>query len=127
MGVNPFYKFLKPEDKLQISVCQYLRAQYPGVVIHHSPNEGKRSPFERFLFAILGVSPGFPDLLLMYRRRLIVIELKAVRKNGRSGTATPAQLDWLRLFHEANVPSACCWGFDEAKIFIDNYFAGLKS
>ena len=49
MGRNPFEKFLVPEDHLQMQVARYMAMQYPKVFWCHTPNEGKRSPYEQCL------------------------------------------------------------------------------
>lgn len=115
---NPFEKYLKPEDRLHIAVCNYLAHQYPGCSIHHSPNEGKRTLYQQWLIRMLRVSPGFPDLLLIYKYKMIIIELKAGKNK-----ATPGQKSWIDLLKASGVPSAICTGFDETKDFIDSQFS----
>ena len=118
--VNPFSRRLRPEDRLHASVCDYILFKYKGAVIHHSPNEGKRSAFERYLMTVLHVSSGFPDLLVFYQGKMIAIELKA-GKNKMS----PNQQKWIALL-SAYFPSGCCTGFDEASRFIDAELGGIK-
>jgi len=59
-GKSGFWKYVKGETQLQVSVTQYLSIR--NILFHHSPNEGKRSPFEQFLVKIMGTKSGFPDL-----------------------------------------------------------------
>lgn len=107
-------KYLGPEDRLQISVCTYIRLQYKGARVHHSPNEGKRGYVEQYKIRNMGVSSGFPDLLIFYNGKTIVIELKAGKNK-----ATDSQKDWLEFLASIGIPAAVCTGFDEAKTFID--------
>lgn len=116
--INPFSRRLRPEDRLHSSVCDYILFKYKGAVIHHSPNEGKRSAFECYLIKVLHVSSGFPDLLVFFNERIIAIELKA----GKN-TMTPNQRNWIALLNQY-FPARCCWGFDEATKFIDEQFGG---
>jgi hypothetical protein len=116
-----FFQFLKPEDHLHIAVCRYITAEYSGIKIHHSPNEGKRTPFQRWLISMLRVSSGFPDLLLIYKNKMIIVELKT-----DTGTATASQKEWITLLKESGVPSAICKGFDKTKLFIDDQFGPIK-
>ena len=51
---NPFHKYLGPDDHLQHQVITWLRYQHPKLRYHHSPNEGRRTPFEQFKFKYLG-------------------------------------------------------------------------
>lgn len=59
-GNQGFWKYVKGETQLQVSVTQFLSLK--NIFFHHSPNEGKRSRFEQFLMKIMGVQSGFPDL-----------------------------------------------------------------
>jgi hypothetical protein len=115
-----FARMLRPEDRLQSNVCDYILFKYRGAAIHHSPNEGKRTAFERYLIKVLHVSSGFPDLLIFYKGKMIALELKA----GKN-TMTPNQRLWLTVL-AGYMPTACCWGFDEATKFIDEHLGGLK-
>jgi len=121
MKVNPFSRRLRPEDRLHANVCDYILFKYPGAKIHHSPNEGKRTAFERYLLKVLHVSSGFPDLLVFYKGVVIAIELKA----GKN-TLTTNQRNWLLLLHQY-FPAACCRDFDEATRFIDSQFLPIKN
>jgi hypothetical protein len=114
---NPFDKYLGPEDHVQLQVCEYVRLQYRGAEIHHSPNEGKRSKFEQYKISRLGVSSGFPDLFIVYKGKAIAPELKAGKNK-----ATVNQERWIRVLNDAGIPSKVCTGFDEAKKFIDQEF-----
>ena len=113
---NPFNKYLKPEDILHVQVCAYIKMQYPGAVIHHSPNEGKRSPFERYLISLLQVSSGFPDLLIFYKNKVIALELKAGKNKPN-----PKQVEWLALL-DKHFPAVWTGSFEGAKGFIDEHF-----
>jgi hypothetical protein len=104
---NPFEKFLGPEDHLQHQVVTWFKIQYRHIKFHHSPNEGKRSPFERFKFSYLGSDEGFPDL--MFPSILLVIELKI-----KPNKPTPAQLEWLQYFKEIGWTAEVCYTFEEA-------------
>jgi hypothetical protein len=110
-----FARLLRPEDRLHSSVCEYILFKYPGAKIHHSPNEGKRTAFERYLMKVLHVSSGFPDLLVFYKGKIIAIELKAGKNK-----MTPNQVRWISCLNNY-FPAACCTGFDEASKFIDTH------
>ena len=84
----------RPEDALHIAVAQYLDLALPeDAVWFHPPNGGARSKAEAGIFKAMGVKPGVPDIIIMYRSRLgsvfstvIAIELKAP-----GGRRSPAQ------------------------------------
>lgn len=118
--VNPFSKRLRPEDRLHANVCQYILFKYPGAAIHHSPNEGRRTAFERYMLKVLHVSSGWPDLIVVWKRKIIAIELKEGKNK-----MTPNQERWLFILG-GFMPAKCCTGFDEATRFIDDQFMGIK-
>lgn len=116
--VNPFDKYLKPEDLIHIQVCSYIKYQYPWVVIHHSPNEGKRSAFERYLLKKLFVSSGFPDLILFCRKKKKVIVLELKFGNNKP---TDNQHFYLELFNDIGIPAMWTNKYEAAKDFIDKH------
>lgn len=117
--VNPFSRRLRPEDRLHASVCQYVLFKYLGAVIHHSPNEGKRSAFERYMMTVLHVSSGWPDLIVIWKNKMIAIELKEGKNK-----MTANQERWLTILSRF-MPARCCVGFDEATRFIDSEFMNM--
>lgn len=102
-----------PEDHLQHQVILWLAFQHPTLKYHHSPNEGKRSPFERYKFKYLGSDEGFPDLF--FASLFLVIELKV-----KPNKPTEAQLEWLQYFRDHNYQAEVCYTFDETiKVITD--------
>ena len=117
--MNPFQKYIKGETALHIAVCEYVSYQYPEVLIHHSPNEGKRSPFERYLIKRMNVSSGFPDLMFVGKGKILFLELKY-----GNNIPSESQMKWLsELWDYENVYSDVCsaiaWSFESAKKIID--------
>jgi hypothetical protein len=111
MRANPFHKFLGPEDHLQHQVITWLKYQHPKIKYHHSPNEGKRSDFEKFKYSYLGSDSGFPDLIIPEKK--LVIELK-IKPNRPS----VAQLEWLAYFKMIGWRAEVCYSFEETiKLF----------
>lgn len=122
MKTNPFEKFLGPEDHLHRKVVQYLTLQYPGVLFHHSPMEGKRSRFEQFKLKWLGAKAGFPDIFIFAANKRgngLAIELKV-----KPNKPTDNQNAWLAGLYNRNYFAEVCYDFEEAKKVIDLY---LKS
>lgn len=105
-------KFLRKEDHLQHQVITWLAWQHPKLKYHHSPNEGKRSPFEQFLYVYLGSDSGFPDL--QFPSLQLVIELKV-----KPNRPTPAQLQWLQYFESIGWAAEVCYTFETAKAIIE--------
>jgi hypothetical protein len=104
------------EDHLQIQICHYIRWKYRGAVIHHSPNSGKRTLFEQYKIKALGVSAGFPDILVFYppKTKIIAVELKAGKNK-----ATEHQKKWIEFLNDIGIRAKVCTGYEETKSFID--------
>lgn len=117
---NPYIKYLGPEDHLQKSVMDYIRMQYPGTVMAHPANEGKRTPFERFKVKYLGMATGICDLLIFTPSKQyagLAIELKVGYNKP-----TDAQKKWIEDLKNCNWYSICLNDFDKCKLIIDQYF-----
>ena len=120
--MNPYSKYLKPEDHLHIQVMGYIKLQYPKAIPHHSPNEGKRTKFEQYLLKMLGVSSGFPDIFIPEPRGTrcgLFVELKAGKNKP-----TENQTKWLNYLSKNNYYAVVCYSFDEARGIIDTYMNG---
>lgn len=64
-----------------------------------------------------GVSPGFPDFLVVLPSQVIAIELK--RRTG--GRVSEEQLAWINALSLAGMPAKVCNGADESIKFIEEY------
>ena len=97
-----------PEDTLQIQCVEWFREAFPGVLIYHVPNGGKRNPREAAKLKSMGVVPGIPDLHIP--EWLYVIELK--KKGGRlSGN----QSQHLQYYQDIGWRTAVCWSLKQFK------------
>ena len=68
----------RPEEALHRAVAQFLDLALPeDAVWFHPPNGGARSKAEAGIFKAMGVKPGVPDVVIIYRSQPIFIELKA--------------------------------------------------
>lgn len=73
------------EEDMQIACVRWFEAQYPklALLLHHSPNGGRRNAIEGARFKAMGTRKGFPDLMLCYPAKhyhALFVELKT--KNG---------------------------------------------
>lgn len=117
--VNPFNKYLTPEQHLQMQVIEYIRYQYPNILFFHTPNEGRKTPFERYLFQIMGGVSGVPDLIILEPRKQyhgLFIEIKTDK-----GKPTENQLKFIDKLQTRNYFATFAYGFEEAKEIINNY------
>lgn len=101
------------EEAVQITVVEWLRAQYPDAAacMHHSPNEGNHKVQYRVKQQRMGVSKGFPDLLIFVPKGPFVglaIEIKA--EDGKKPKIE--QFEWLDRLNEAGWMATWCKGFD---------------
>lgn len=107
------------ESELQRACVRWFRKQYPGVLIFHIPNGGKRNAREAAMFKAEGVVPGIPDLFLAEGRHGfhgLFIEMKAGRNRP-----TPEQADAMQMLNASGYLCAVCRSFEEFKELTDNY------
>lgn len=79
------------EDQEQILVIAWCQKHH--VRCHHSPNGGSRDFREAVKFKRMGVSPGFPDLVIPYARHgyhMLLVEMKRLK----GGVLSDSQKDW---------------------------------
>lgn len=108
------------EDEATITVVEYCYMR--GVPVAHVPNEGKRSPQQGARLKRMGMSKGFPDLVIPLpcgAYHGLYIELKV----GNNKT-TAEQKRWLTNLSANGYASTACWGVDEAINTISRYLKG---
>lgn len=84
------------EENLQIQCVRWFSIQYPqlAILLHHSPNGGRRTPLEGAKFKKMGTRAGFPDLFLYFpnaKYHGLCVELKS-RKGVQQSTQKAMQL-----------------------------------
>lgn len=62
-----------------------------------------------------GVSPGFPDFLIIVSNHLCFIELKRQKKSW----PTAEQLVWIESLNACGIAGQICKGYEAAKDFIE--------
>ncbi len=125
MKKNPYQKYLGKEDILQSSVMNYLKLNYPNVFAIHVPNEGKRSPFERYKFKYLGGISGVPDLLIFAQNKKycgLAIELKVGYNKP-----TESQQSCLESLKKANWDALWSNDLEKTIKIINNYFNNIEN
>lgn len=107
------------EESEQIFLVGVLNLLLPNK-FHHSPNGGWRHINTATRFKRLGVSPGFPDIIIIgspyYKDIKIpgcVVELKS-----KTGRPFEAQREWIDQFVKAGFPAKICSGAVNALNFI---------
>ena len=108
------------EDEATIAVVEYCTLR--GVPVAHVPNEGKRSPQQGAKLKRMGLSPGFPDLVIPIPRgnyHGLFVEMKV----GNNKT-TAEQKKWLTELSKRGYAATACWGVDEAINTVNAYIRG---
>tara|TARA_B100000963_G_scaffold337358_1_gene333277 strand:- start:450 stop:1106 length:657 start_codon:yes stop_codon:yes gene_type:complete len=122
--LNPFDKYLTKEDKLQNSVINYIKVKYPNVLAAHIPNEGKRTPFERYKLKYLGAVAGMPDIMIFHKNSKycgLAIELKVGYNKP-----TENQESCLKRLKKAKWRAEWSNNLDDVLLLIDNYMKDGK-
>ena len=122
---NPYWKYVKCETLLQHHVAQYVKLAHKNIMIHHSPNEANRSPFERFLVGIMSVSSGFPDLYLTDGKKDLYLELKY-----QDNVPTQSQKEWickLNMSLSEKKLAVVVWTYEAAVKLINYHYTGVMS
>lgn len=88
------------KDRIQIACVNWFSLQYPNLalLLHHSPNGGKRTRFEAIEFKRMGTRRGFPDLILCFPSRghhALFVEMKTkIGRQQPSQKIMQRQLEW---------------------------------
>ena len=91
--------------------------------LFHVPNGGSRGPAEAGRFKAMGVKPGVPDVFLDVPRggfHGLRIEMK--RRN--EGKVSKDQTDWINYYNANGYRAVVCYGWDEARMEIEDYLRG---
>lgn len=124
ISLNPLFKYITPEGHLQIFVSQYVKFKYPNVLCHHSPNEGKRGTFARWMLDLFIVK-SVPDLMIYkpvyvegWKNQCCGLAIELKIKGGKLTGRQQACLDQLEV---AGWYAKTLFTFDCAKKVIDSY------
>ena len=105
----------RPEEALHRAVAQLLDAALPpDAVWCHVPNGGARSKAEAGILKALGVKPGWPDIQIIWRKRVIMIELKPAK-----GYLSEAQKTMHGRLILAGAIVATCRSVEGVSAFLD--------
>lgn len=118
-----FKKYIGKEEQFQISVANYLRLKGLEGKFHHSPNEGLMKPQYGAKRKSMGVSSGYPDIMIHIKNKDyngLAIELK-VGYNKPS----PEQLAWLENLKNQGWQTMVSWSFDEVMDVVDEYLKNI--
>ncbi|MFA5234166.1 MAG: VRR-NUC domain-containing protein [Sulfurimonas sp.] len=117
---NPYFKYLKPETHLQIQCILYMKFKYPNVLVHHSPNESRRSTYERWFVSLFGIKSGCPDILIFKGVDKIFCGLAIELKYGKNKT-TDNQNKFLNQLSENGWQVNVIYTIEDFIFIVDNY------
>lgn len=118
-----------PEDDLQAAIVQYLGYSLrPGVLVHHSPNGGRRNVDEAKRFKAAGVMPGWPDLTFVWAQEVYTPALRRsvglvafIEVKSPVGRLSPAQVEFQAWCREGGVPHAVVRSLAEAIAAVEGF------
>ena len=111
------------EEQIQTAVASFLDRALPDDALwFHCPNGGARNKVVAAKLKWAGVKAGVPDILIVWRQRLIGIELKA--KTGTLSEAQKAMHQRLTLAGAVVLPIAR--SVDEVEAFLETLGMPLK-
>jgi len=129
MKNNPFYKYLTKEDHLQKAIINYLNIKKLTWI--HVPNEGRRTPFECFKAAWLGIKSGPSDLIVFNSSKSgkykgLVLECKTESPYNKNGTlkknsTIERQNEFINKMIELGYAGGFVWSIDMAIMMIDSH------
>jgi VRR-NUC domain-containing protein len=107
----------RSEQQIQKSILDHLAWRgLPELFAFHVPNGGYRPAVEAKIFKSLGVIPGVPDVLILYRGRLHALELKT-----KGGRLTETQRRTHEDMRRAGAFTATCYGVDDALLQLETW------
>lgn len=113
----------KKKEKLEQMALVEWAAWVHRVKLVHVANEGKRSLRTGSDLKKMGLSKGFPDLMLLKPRKGfagLFIEFKPYK----GAYISPEQLKWLEELNLDGYKALVGWGFEDSQIIINDYLAG---
>lgn len=121
------------EENLHLAVCNYIRMQYPNVLFNSDMSGVKLTMGQAIKAKNLRSCKGFPDLVIYEPRgnfKALFLELKRegenlFKKNGEFRSEhLKEQAHLMQQLRNKGYMCSFAVGFDEAKMYIDNYLYG---
>lgn len=149
--LSNFFRFLSAEDKIHAELVEFINKEYPDIIYTHIPSESKKSFFERYKYSIMGTKKGICDFIFLkpkYKYKIInekkqkilvycglALELKVPLHNrvvmkGKDagkivksvGKLSSEQKEVIEQLNKEKYLAVCCFGLEEAKKVIIEYF-----
>lgn len=116
---------LHEEDNLQINCVKWFSLQFPklALLLHHSPNGGRRTTLEAARFKQMGTRKGFPDLILLFpnaKYHALFMELKS-----RKGVQRESQKQYQSAVEQMGYKYEIIRNFEQFVDCIRRYFKSI--
>ena len=122
-GQNPYDNYLSKEQVMQSEISRLLSLKFPDLFWWHTVNEGRRTPYEQYLFKKMGGLKGVADFVILEEGVLskgLVVEIK-----WGKNSCTRDQVDFLLRASKKGFTAAVV--YDHAKDFLDLIEQHLKT
>lgn len=122
-GQNPYERYLSKEQVMQAETARLLALRFPNLFWWHTPNEGKRTPYEQYLFKQMGGLKGVSDFVVLEESNFskgLMIEIK-----WGKNPCTIEQVDFLIRSAKKGFMAAVVW--DDARdvlSLVEKHLAG---
>ena len=108
------------EYQEQVLVCDYLDIlMQQGKIVNYTavnPRPNMEHVGQRIKAKKAGLHPGFPDLIILTKRKAFCIELKI-----KPNKLTLEQKRWFEDLMDAMIPCYLAYGYEEARKIIDSW------
>jgi len=115
--MNDFVPLEQDECILLVNWLELLGGDKILEFSHTAQETYTKSWHQKAMNKKMGVRPGVPDYIVVTQKAVLFVEMK--RKKG--GAVTKAQARWLKAIHQAGGEARICYGFDDAKKFIEQF------
>jgi len=123
----------RPEEELQLSICNYLKLQYPKAIFLSESSGLRVSMGQAKKLKRMRSFDALPDMFIAYpngKFHGMFIELKTTEsspylKDGSVSTQkhVQEQLQTLKKLHDLGYAAVFGVGFEDTRSKIDNYFS----
>lgn len=123
----------KPEQDLQLQICEYLRLQYPKAIFFSEPSGLRVSIGQAVILKKMRSFGKLPDMFIAFpngKYHGFFLELKVEgttiwKKDGElvADKHIRAQFQTLKILYELGYAATFGIGFEQCKKKIDGYFA----
>lgn len=95
------------EEYRQRSFVAWMRKHHPEIITASIANEAKRSTFGGARKKSAGLTPGMPDIVVVWDGGMAFVEFKGATKSGQWGRLSQPQIEVCNKIHRNGHPVGC--------------------